>query len=220
VVDEIHTKLASPVALALQREQIVKQLTDAFAADVIDMDEFDRRLDLAHQANEDTALMHLVQDLPQTVGSAAQESSIGESDSRRKMWVVLSSVSKDGPWQVPPQMEVKSVFGATVLDFRQAHFESPRTQLQLNLTFGNIEIIVPPWLAVELGVTAIMGSVERKGGSETAPVAANAVRLLICGRAIFSSVEVLVRLPGESYRDAKRRLKAERRHQEKIRSLR
>lgn len=228
MVDPIPAKLLAPAVLAHQREAVVQQLTDAFAADVIDVDEFERRIGLAHQSNEPTALQLLVQDLPEStstttaaslaVSPAQQVVALARIDTEKSMTVILSSVNKDGPWQVPALLKVRSALGASVLDFRQAQFDSAHTELRLHLSLGNVEIIVPPNVIVEIETTAILGSIERKGSAPTETQARrpNTPTLRITGYAILSSVEISTRLPGESSGDARRRSKQERKQQKQL----
>ncbi|MBP9085820.1 MAG: DUF1707 domain-containing protein [Kofleriaceae bacterium] len=228
MADPIPAKLLAPAVLAQQRETVVQQLTDAFAADIIDVEEFERRIGLAHQSNEPTALQRLVQDLPEStsantaaslaVSPAQQVVALARTDTQKSMTVILSSVNKDGPWQVPALLKVRAALGASVLDFRQAQFDSAHTELRLHLSLGNVEIIVPPTMNVEIDATAILGSIERKGPAPTAPIARgpNTPTLRITGYAILSSVEISTRLPGESSGDARRRSKQERKQQKQL----
>ncbi len=231
MADQVPAKLLAPAVLAQRRDAVVQQLTDAFAADVIDVDEFDRRIGLAHQSNEPAALQLLVRDLPESstglaanaadatagtaISPAQQVVALARIDTQKSMTVILSSVNKDGPWQVPALLKVRSALGSSVLDFRQAHFDSAHTELRLHLSLGNVEIIVPPNVIVEIEATAILGSIERKGSAPPAPVG-NSPTLRITGLAILSSVEISTRLPGESSGDARRRSKQERKQQKQL----
>jgi len=225
VPEQVPAKLLAPVVIAQQREAVVQQLTDAFAADVIDVEEFDRRIELAHQSSEPAALQRLVQDLPESstshataslaISPAQQVVALTRIDTQKSMTVILSSVNKDGSWQVPALLKIRSALGASVLDFRHAQFDSAHTEVRLLLSLGNIEIIVPPTIIVEIDATAILGSIERKGAAPAA-APANASTLRITGYAILSSVEISTRLPGETQRDAQRRSKLERKQPKQL----
>src|SRR5512142_1248917 len=54
----------TPVALRAQRERTIQTLCDEFAADHIEVDEFERRLDVAHRALTVAELDALTADLP------------------------------------------------------------------------------------------------------------------------------------------------------------
>lgn len=229
MADPIPAKLLAPAVLAQQRETVVQQLTDACAADIIDVEEFERRIGLAHQSNEPTALQRLVQDFAESTSantaaslavSPAQQvrPALARTDTQKSMTVILNQLNKDGPWQVPAPPQVCAALGASASDFRQVQFDSAHTQLRLHLSLGNVEIIVPPTMNVEIDATAILGSIERKGPAPTAPIARgpNTPTLRITGYAILSSVEISTRLPGESSGDARRRSKQERKQQKQL----
>ena len=80
----------------------------------------------------------------------------------------------------------------------------------LRAVMSSVEIIVPPGLAVETEGTAIMGTFEHVDRAPAHPDP-EAPLLRVHGLALMGSVEIKMRLPGESEREAHRRLKQERR---------
>ena len=74
---------------------------------------------------------------------------------------------------------------------------------------------VPPGLAVETEGVAIMGSFEHVDRAPAHPDP-DAPLLRVRGFAFMSSVEIKMRLPGETEHDAHRRLKQERRAQKAL----
>ncbi len=83
------------------------------------------------------------------------------------------------------------------------------TELQVFTLCGGVEVIVPPGLNVESHGIAIMGGFEHRGDDYHNPDP-HAPTLRITGVAIMGGVEVTVRHPGETARDARRRRKLER----------
>jgi len=61
----------SLVALRDRREQVISRLSDGYARDLFDVDELERRLDLAHGARSVAELDQLVSDLGEPVPSGA-----------------------------------------------------------------------------------------------------------------------------------------------------
>jgi hypothetical protein len=66
---------------------------------------------------------------------------------------------------------------------------------------------VPPGLNVETGGIAIMGGFEHMGSGEAPPP--DVATLRINGLAVMGGVDIQVRLPGESSKDARARRKEE-----------
>ena len=126
----------------------------------------------------------------------------------KRVAAIFSSVERRGAWVVPPKLKASAVFGAVVLDFREASFQPGVTELEVRALFGALEILVPPELAVECDGSAVLASWEGQGA--TAVADPDRPLLRVTGRAVLGSVEVHTRLPGESHRDARRRQKRER----------
>ncbi len=104
------------------------------------------------------------------------------------------------------------VMGGAGLDFREVRMPPGVTEVRVVAVMGGVEILVPPGLAVESHDFGVMGGFDGvdQAGVETDP---DAPRLVIKGFACMGAVEVAVRLPGESGRDARRRRRELRRRQ-------
>ena len=59
----------------------------------------------------------------------------------------MSSVERRGRWTVPERLEVRAFWGHVVLDLRDA--ELTTTTIDVGVLMGNVEIIVPPGMAVD-----------------------------------------------------------------------
>ena len=132
------------------------------------------------------------------------------------MVAALGGVERKGRWIPARQNYAISVMGGTSLDFREALLPPGETEVWIFTLMGGAEIIVPPGLSVESDGVAIMGGFEHR---EDASIARDpdAPVLQIRGVAIMGGVEVSIRYPGESNRDAKRRLKEVQREQKRLR---
>jgi len=203
----------SLVALRDRREQVIARISDAYAQDLYDVDELDRRLDLAHSARTVAELDALVADLaaPTTalVPMTTQAIDDPTRQERRKVRALMGSVERKGRWVVPTNLTARAFWGSLVLDFREASLAAGITTLDIRATMASVELILPPSLAIDVDVSSIMGSCEER---HRAPVEADPTRpfLRVTGTVIMGSVEILTRLPGETARDARRREKRER----------
>lgn len=192
---------------------MIAALTDSFAQDLFDVDEFDRRIDLAHRATSIAELDELVKDLAPSKQTALvpgpSEEMLANWPAKRAMRAIMGGFEKKGRFNVARKMSVTCFWGGGSLDFREAQFAPGVTELRVFALMGGVEIIVPPWLDVECDGTAIMGGFEEpeRGHGEHASGRAT---LRITGFAMMGGVSVETRLPGESRRDAKRRMKSER----------
>jgi len=204
------------VALRDRREQVIAVLTDHFAADVLDVDEFDSRVDAAHSATSIVALDKLVADLaplatPAPTTATTTALVVHDNPARpetKGLTAIMSGFQRQGPWIVPRRLRTRLFWGGGVLDFRDADFAPGVTEMHVFCMMGGLQIIVPPQLAVDVEVASIMGGVGERHASR-APDPGRAV-LRISGTVIMGGLDIQTRLPGETERQARKREKLER----------
>lgn len=206
-----------------RRQATVDALCEHFANDVLDMDEFERRVDLAHRAATLEELEKILADLPSSETNPVPSTPEGRSlESRPPGTVaadrvrekdfalaVLGSSSRTGRW-IPARWTVAvGIMGGVKLDFREAMLGPGVTEVTVFAMWGGVEIIVPPGMDVEARGLGLMGGFEH---ADHAPVDGDPrrPRLRIRGLAVMGGVDVQVRYPGESGREAKKRLRRER----------
>ncbi len=210
----------SLVALRDRREQVIALLSKSFTDDLFDVDELDRRLDLAHSATSLAALDELVVDLagadkPSTTTALATitPATLVRDDpnrpARRNVWCVMSGIDRKGRWLVPRAMRVRCFWGGGILDYRDADFGPGVTELHVIAVMGGMQIIVPPGLSVDVDASAIMGGFDERHRAAPNPDPDRPI-LRITGFAMMGGVSIETRLPGETERDARKREKRER----------
>lgn len=206
-------------ALAHHREETIDRLCRDFAEDAFDMDELERRLDLAHAATSVEQLDRLVAGLParqRTPAPAkAPETRVarpsgGESVAPvpgHRFGVIMSvfgSTARRGSWHPPAHVVSTAIMGSVELDFREAVLAGPHTRVTAVALMGGIEIIVPPDVRVETSGIALLGGFDHDD-TRPEPPPEDAPVLHVDGLALMGGVSVSVRLPGESAKDARRR---------------
>jgi hypothetical protein len=203
-------------SLRSAREQVVAQLSDAFAHDVIDVDEFERRITLAHRANSVAEVAQTVSDLAASaslavaVPVAAPLPMVVNARENDSLLAIFAGVERRGPWTLPRHLQVVAVMGGVILDFREALLSPGVTEIHIVALMGGVQITVPPNLAVEVSGTAVMGGFSHVERTQVQPDPDQPL-LRVHGLAIMGGVEVATRLPGESERDAHRRRRRDRR---------
>jgi hypothetical protein len=206
----------SLVALRDHREQVIRRLSEGYAQDVFDVDELERRLDLAHGAGSVAELDALVADLaPATAASTALvvagPTAIDDPNrpDAKRLRVIMSSVERRGRWSVPRALDLRVLWGNAELDFRDASLGPGITTIHVRVFMGNFEVILPPNLGIDVDVSSFAGSVTER---HRVPPDADPSRplLRIVGTVRFGNLEITTRLPGETARDAYRREKRER----------
>ncbi len=202
-----------PVPLKREKDHTVNVLGDHFAADNLTVEEYEARLDSVYAATTTEQLEGLLSGLPVLARPSddtqeqvapvarAQATSVRE---RGFQIGVMGVYIRKGVWTPPRHLYTVAVMGGAGLDFREARMPPGVTKVYAMAVMGGVEILVPPGLAVESHGFGIMGGFDGvdQAGVETDP---DAPRLVIKGFACMGAVEVAVRLPWESARDARRR---------------
>jgi hypothetical protein len=211
----------SLVALRDRREQVISRLSEGYAGDLIDVDELERRLDLAHGARSVAELDALVADLgdPAPGGGSTALVVAGptaiddpERAETRALRVIMSSVERRGRWTVPRSLDLRVLWGNAELDFREASLSPGITTIHVRVFMGNFEVVLPPNLAIEVDVSSFAGAVTER---HRVPPDDDPGRpqIRIVGTVRFGNLEITTRLPGESARDAYRRERRARKEQ-------
>ena len=209
----------SLVALRDRREQVIIRLSEAYAEDLFDVDELERRLDLAHGTASVAELDALVADLGPAVAPApgtmalvlAGPTAIDDPArlETKKLRVIMSSVERRGRWSVPRALELRVLWGNAELDFRDASLGPGITTIHVRVFMGNLEVVLPPNLAIDVDVSSFAGSVTER---HRVPPDADPARPLIriVGTVRLGNLEITTRLPNETARDADKRERRER----------
>lgn len=212
------------------RQETVDALCQAFADDRLDVDDFERRVELAHRAGTTDELRVLLADLPKgqvlperrsegELPARRQESnwSLAEPDRVQDQNVVMGVLGagvRKGHWCPARFNYAIGMFGGVELDFREAALP-PLTEVRCFAIMGGVELIVPPDVIVDTSGTGILGGFEHSAANQHAPEGAPVIR--VTGVAVMGGVDVQVRETGETARDAKRRQRLERKLQRRLR---
>ena len=215
------TDLPLPLSqLKQHRERTIVLLCDHFAHDRLEVEEFEQRLDRAHRATTPAELSALLTDLPAPAAPATPTSPSRDALNRgtravaeavresRTLLAIMGGVERKGRWTPARRNIVIAVMGGASLDFREAMLGPGETEVYVFCMMGGAEIIVPPGLAVDSSGLAIMGAFEH---TSTQPSDPNAPVLRLTGLCFMGGVEIIVRYPGESAKDARHRQREERR---------
>jgi len=211
------------------RQITIDALMEHFANDVMDVDEFERRIDVAHAATSTDELKELLRDLPggdlslvvrdgpTTAPAHSPQYTVSASANRKDSDYVVALMggsNRRGRWTPARKNYAVAIMGGTELDFREAVLAPGVTEVQVYSMWGGVDIIVPPGINVESHGIALLGGFDHVG-DRSVPVDEHAPTIRVTGLALMAGVDISVRLPGETARDASRRRRQERREQRK-----
>lgn len=107
----------------------------------------------------------------------------------RSVTAVFARERRDGRWVVPEVLPVTALFGNVVLDLRDAVLQRQRVTIYATAVAGQVRLIVPPGVAVEMAGRSFLGirTVRGRTLATSAATPANAVievRTLTLGGAV------------------------------------
>ena len=108
---------------------------------------------------------------------------------RRSVLAAFARERRDGRWVVPEVLSVTALFGNVVLDLRDAVLQSQRVTIYATAVAGQVRLIVPAGVAVEMAGRSFMGTRSVRGRTMAAGAAAPGgavieVRTLTLGGAV------------------------------------
>jgi len=105
----------------------------------------------------------------------------------------LSSNERQGYWELPRRFRALAVLGNVELDLREAEIGIGLSVIEVVAVMGNVEITVPPDIAIECDGDSFMGTFALKY-QRASPSMANRDRVLkVTGSAYLGSVTVSVK---------------------------
>ena len=197
-------------AIEVDRERVIQTLCAHFAHDNLNTQELELRFEHAYKAQTSAELGALVAGLPVLPPEALSPAPLygvapvgrPEPDEKRHL-VLMSSVRKKGQWTPARLNKVTCVMGNAKFDLREALILNGETHFEIHVLMGEVELIVPPGLRVEVDGFAFMGEFDDAHSEELAAPDAPVIR--VTGSVVMGAARIKTRLPGESGLQAWRR---------------
>jgi hypothetical protein len=166
-----------------ERRETTERLKRACVEGRLTLDEFGERVERALAVRTRGDLDALTADLPVTAVSGAV-AAVGEAVARvdhrtavSTTLALMSSADRTGRWRIGEESRVIAVMGGCKLDLRSATISAPVTVIRAYVLMGNVNVIVPEGVEVELDGLAVMGSRSMKLKGPPAAAAAPVVRI-------------------------------------------
>ena len=190
-----HPSLAQ---LRQTRELTLDRLSEGFARDELSLEDFESRVDRAYAARAESELRGLIADLAEPArvdeqAALARAPEVGLTSTRvadgsRLALAVFGNIERRVSGGLGSRTRVLSVFGNVELDLRELRLPPGVTELHVRAVFGNIELTVPPTIAVECQGSPVFGSFATL---DRVPQDSSGQAVLrIVGHAVFGNVEV------------------------------
>ena len=178
-------------ALETYRDEAVQLLSDQYAADRLDVEEFERRLDLVNAAVDRKEIESAVGDLPALRQEDPDPShSWPEAANSAPVLSILSERKLSGNWLDPGGARSVTLLASTRLDLRDTELSAGTVTVDVVAIMGEVKIIVPPDMRVENQITPLLAEVNMKG-SRSGDAKKRTLRLT--GFALMAEVNVVVK---------------------------
>ncbi len=133
------------------------------------------------------------------------------NDDHGELSVAFGNLERGGAWVIPRNLKISVRFGNAELDLRNAVLAPGLTTIDLGVSMGNAEIVVPHHLPVQVEVSTKYGNVENS--PTTAPSGdVDQPRVKIIGNVRLGNCEVFALGPDESKHEFHIRRSLEQRH--------
>ncbi len=182
------------IPLVAQIEIAENVLAEAFARDLITIEELEKRLHQVLASHSNSEITSYLQDLPQDLLTSSQEGTADTDMSvtdierkEKKLVTILSSNLLCGGKLRHKKIYAKNVLGEQTLDYSKTVLEPGKYFINLTAVLSETRIIVPPEYAVTSEIRNILSEVKDKTNKEPD---ANTPEIIITGKAILSSITI------------------------------
>lgn len=156
-----------------EREGVMDALRDAAAVGRLTFEELADRIGAAGRARTRGELAVLTADLPpETAAEQALRATGSGSTSlarREGRSAVFGDLRQAGPWRMPEHTRFATIFGDVDIDLREAVVPHGRVEIAASSTFGDITLLVPVGVVVDVRCRAGFGSIRQEAGHEGPP---------------------------------------------------
>lgn len=193
------------------REETIDRLITNYGHGHLSLEAFQRRLDDAFDASDNTTLIALTGDLDLPVDNVCaaarrEKLNLPESPPERShphgdraeepvkdveyMVHVFGGGDRSGEWTPARELRIITVFGGCEVDFTDARFVARPTTIKLWCLFGGVDVYVPDNASVTVNAFCLFGGVGNKARNRAG---ADGPRLVVEGLVLFGGADVKVR---------------------------
>lgn len=203
-----------------EREATVERLRVASVEGRLTLGELTERTEAAYTAVTQAELVVITSDLPGVgQGAPAPAPAYGSQErppGRARQWfvAVMGDSKRRGKWRIDQGLGAVAVMGDVVLDLREAEVRTDVVDIVATSVMGDVKIIVPDGVDVQLEGIAIMG--DKKVNVVEAPTGLNVPLIRVRAYVLMGDVKVIgdskakpLKKPWAAWREQWRELRGE-----------
>lgn len=142
-----------------EREAVVERLREASAEGRLTLAELTERTEAAYLAQTHGELAQITADLPGATPAPGPAPAPAARPGGARKWIVavLGDAKRTGTWRIDDGIGTVSVMGDVTIDLRQAEVRGREVDILAACVMGDVKIIVPDGVSVELAGHAFLG---------------------------------------------------------------
>ena len=148
-----------------ERTHVVDVLQKAIGVGLLSLDDFTARADIALAARTRGELNAVLVDLP---GLVSAEAPTAPEPKPVEIRASMSTVRRRGAWDVPRALSVRNRAGTVELDFTEARITDPVITVDVDVSMGTVELVIPDEAACDLHVDTVVGGTVSDRGARRA----------------------------------------------------
>ncbi|MCW2881624.1 MAG: hypothetical protein JWQ95_5724 [Sphaerisporangium sp.] len=180
------------------RDQVVEQLRVAAGDGRLTIEELGERLETALAARTYGELERVLLDLPAVPGAAPSKAPAPVSKDILRLQTGSGKIHRAGVWAVPGRLEVATRSGQAIVDFTEAVITRQTMDLTVSIGSGNLLLIVPPEVTVDVESVSIRSGTVRQRARRQPGVP---IKLLVSVSGSIQSGRIVVRGPRRTFWD-------------------
>ncbi len=163
------------------RDKIIDHLKLSYTHDLLEEEDFEKRIQIAINTKDKNKLNVLVEDLPDEITVVKSNNQVntnlsinkGEVQPTETIIGVLADKSRKGSWKPSRYIKTIVVMGDVKLDFTMADLAPGTTEINIFCVMGDVKITVAPGVIVDENCQSILAGVKNRtesiGHSQSAP---------------------------------------------------
>ena len=167
--------------LEARRQAVIDVLKDRFARGEIELDEYERRIAVASEAQRIRDLSELVADLSRSAAPPA----VG-AEAPQQLVAVMSSRTQVGDWLRADSVVVYALMGSVVLDFTDVRPGERPVVVEVRALMSEVNLKVPAGMPVHMDVHTFMAEASVHRSVSREPVTGPGI--VVRGVAVMSEV--------------------------------
>lgn len=196
-MNELVPKKKRVFGLPQKREEAVTLLNHCYAKNLLELDEFENRLELVEKAKTLDELDDILSDIPDELKKIAanRETPVSDMREHEDFRCTFSYKTVSFPKLCAKKLDIKARFGSVVMDYHRQQLPAGVLDVRLDAKLTNFYITLPPDARIETDVDERFSNIY-EGRSLAKAINPPRTIIRLKGKIGFSSIYIEMKTPG------------------------